>query len=231
VDLGKTGVSIGLAKSWQGLLKLDFATERSNYATLGPIGALTMAQAYVLYQALPSGVMTASVTWIGIFWISYLSILFIFNSHSLSQYFGQNQLYYRSIASPMAFITYLILKQAILAVVSGLLLTLFITIFSGDLMNYSLKMALCLGFAGIALSSGLLLTGIISAQTSSPGIMNILLGVPVSLPLLAGSVKATKMTFDNLDTTILSENVILLLAMALIAQCLTVLLFPSIWKS
>jgi hypothetical protein len=227
----ETGPKPSILKSWQGLARLDLAAERSNYATVGPIGALTMAQAYVLYQALPAGAIAASVTWIGIFWISYLSILFIFNSHSLIQYFGHNHLYYRSIASPIAFITYLMLKQALLAVVSGLLLTLFLTLFSGDLMNYSLQMALCLGIAGITLSSALLLTGIISAQTSSPGIMNILLGVPVSLPLLAGAVRATKMTFDNLDSTILGQNVILLLAMAVIAQCLTVLLFPSIWKN
>ncbi len=224
-------MTIPFLKSWQGLIRLDWATERASYSTLGPIGALTMAQAYVLYQALPSNFMTASVAWIGVFWASYLSILFIFNSHTLTQYFGPNQLYFRSIATPTAFITYLIMKQALLATLSGGLLTLFITIFSGQMLHYGLQMGLILALSGIALSSGLLLTGIISAQTSSPGIMNILLGVPVSLPMLAGSVKATKVTFDSLDGAILNQNVLLLLAMAAIAQCLTIILFPSIWKN
>lgn len=218
-------------RSWQALACLDLATERANYATLGPIGALTMAQAYILYQALPAGTLSASVTWIGIFWVSYLSILFIFNSHTLTQYFGASQLYFRAIARPTAFITYLMVKQALLAVLSAALLSLFITLFSGQMLHFGLNMLLAVSISGIALSSGLLLTGIISAQTSTPGIMNILLGVPVSLPLLAGSIKATKATFDGLEGTILAQNFILLLAMAAIAQCLTLLLFPSIWKT
>lgn len=170
------------------------------------------------------------ITWNIILWLILLFSATTITNKTFKAEYGRRRLFYYALVNPQA----LILSKIIL---NSLFLTAFFSLtvglYSLVMGTYVVQWTTFLGFvslASLAFSSILTLVSAISNQTSNPATLTVILGFPLLIPTLLTSLKVSKYLLDDLDFRFIYPELILLLALSVIAISLSLFFFPYIWQ-
>jgi heme exporter protein B len=169
--------------------------------------------------------------WSALFWIT---ILFTAVNTVAKSFIGERKgkdIYYYSIASPGAIIlsrmVYNFILCSLLSLTGFFLFVLFLGNPMTDLFLFSIVVLLgAMGFA----TSLTLLSGIASKANNS-NILMAVLSFPVVISILLMAIKVTKNCIDDLDRSVSSPEIMILLAINILVAAVSYLLFPYIWRS
>lgn len=209
------------------LLKKDLITEwRMRYALNG-ILLHVISSVFLVFLSIK--VLNAP-TWNALFW---LILLFSSVSAVAKGFIGESRgrsLYYYGIASSqVTIISKIIYNSFFMLLISCICFIVYITLLGNMAQSmgyYFLIMVLgCLGFA----STFTLLSSIASKSGNGHLLMPVL-SFPIIIPLLLVLIKASKKAMDGLDPSLLTSDLLILLALNSIIIGLSYILFPYLWK-
>ncbi|MEO8795292.1 MAG: heme exporter protein CcmB [Daejeonella sp.] len=199
---------------------------RSKYAFNG-ILLYVVSTVFVCFLAFKS---IQPITWNALFWI----IMLFASVNAITKSFVQEnkgrQLYYYTIASPLAIIIskiiYNILLMLLLSVIALAFYSLVFKNPVGDPLFYFISVLLgSISFATVFT----MISGIASKAQNSGALMAIL-SFPVIIPLLIVLIKLSKNAMDGLDRSVSMDEIGVLCAINLIVISVSLLLFPYLWR-
>ncbi|NOT74823.1 MAG: ABC transporter permease [Cyclobacteriaceae bacterium] len=171
------------------------------------------------------------IVWSALFWVT---LLFTSVNTVAKSFIGEKkgeQVYYYSIASPLAIIISKIVYNFLLCLLLALAgFILFIVFFSNpvqDLPIFALTTTLtCLGFA-----TSLTLLSAIASKADNSHILMAILSLPIIVGILLLAIRITKNCIDGLDRSVSIDELLSLMAINLLVTAVSYLLFPYIWRS
>ncbi len=199
---------------------------RSKYAFNG-ILLYVISTVFVCFLAFKS---IQPITWNALFWI----IMLFASVNAITKSFVQEnrgrQLYYYTIASPLAIIISKIIYNILLMLLLSMIaLGFYSLVFKnpvGDPLYYFISVLLgSISFATVFT----MISGIASKAQNSGALMAIL-SFPVIIPLLIVLIKLSKNAMDGLDRSVSMDEIGVLCAINLIVISVSLLLFPYLWR-
>lgn len=209
------------------LVKKDLTMEwRQRYAING-ILLHTVASTMVVFLSVK---MLNAPTWNAIYWIVLLFSSVSAVAKSFVAESSGRQLYYYGLVSAQDLIISKLIYNASLSVLLSLLCLLTYSILLGfPVQNtpYFLVVVL-LGSTGFSATFTLLSS--IAAKSGNGNLLMPVLSFPVIIPLLLVAIKAAKKAVDGLDSSLLTKDLLVLLAINTLIITLAYILFPFLWK-
>ena len=205
------------------LIKKDITIEwRQRYAING-ILLHAISSTMVVFLSVK---MLNAPTWNAIYWIV---LLFSSVSAVAKSFVAENsgrQLYYYGIVSPQHLIISKLIYNAILTVLCLGTYSLFLGFPVGNTFYFIITIAL----GGIGFSSTFTLISSIAAKSGNGNLLMPVLSFPVIIPLLLVAIKAAKKAVDDLDPSLMTKDLLILLAINTLIVTLAYLLFPFLWR-
>lgn len=232
VDLSSTGVSfvaVTLLREMGWLLRKDLLLEWRQRSALNGLLLYVVSTVWVVYltfQGPPPG----RPLWNALFWIIVLFASINAVAKGFMQEPAGRTLYYYTLARPQAIIlakiAYNTLLMLVLAAVALLGYGVVLGFPVADLPLFLGAVALgAVGFAGT-----LTLVSAIAARAGNNTTLMAVLGFPVILPTLLLLLNVSKNALDGLDRSVSTDELLTLLAIAVIQITLSYLLFPYLWR-
>ncbi len=209
------------------LLRKEILLEwRQKYAISG-ILLYVFSTVFIIYQAIQK---VEPEVWNSLFWIIVLFASVNAIMKSFVQESGSRQLYYYTLANPMAVILSKILYNILLLALLSLLAYLGVAFVGSnpveDLGQF--MVALFLGSVGFSITFTFI--SAIASKASNSATLMAILGFPVIIPILLMvlqlSAKALRLTMD----IGIRQEVVILLAIDLILLAMALILFPFLWR-
>lgn len=171
------------------------------------------------------------LVWSALFWVT---LLFTSVNTVAKSFIGEKkgeQIYYYSVASPIAIILSKIIYNFLLCLFLGAagfgLFIIFFTNPIADVPIFVLSVVLtCMGFA-----TSLTLLSAIASRANNSNILMAVLSFPIIIGILLLAIKLTKNCIDGLDRSVSIDKLITLFAINLLVVAVSYLLFPYIWRS
>lgn len=183
---------------------------------------------FILYYSFANGVQTE--TWNSLLWIT---ILFVATNAIAKSFIQENSrnLYYYFLVSPLTLLTSkLIYSFCFLLVLSIISFSLFVLLLGSPGLNQLwFWVNLILGCLG--LSSAFTMIAALSSKTSSAGVMMVILGFPIILPVLILATSNSNILLLGGSIDDIRENLMTLFSVDLVIIALAYILFPYTWKS
>lgn len=199
---------------------------RQKYAISG-ILLYVFSTVFIIYQAI---VKVEPDVWNSLFWIIVLFASVNAIMKSFVQESGNRQLYYYTLASPLAVILSKIIYNVLLLLLLSVLAYLGVAYIGSnpveDLGQF--MVALFLGSMGFSITLTFI-SAIASKATNSATLMAIL-GFPVIIPILLSVIHITAKSLRLTMEVGIRQEVLILLAVDLILLAMSVILFPFLWK-
>jgi heme exporter protein B len=89
---------------------------------------------------------------------------------------------------------------------------------------------LIIALGGIGFSSTFTLISSIASKSGNGNLLMPVLSFPVIIPLLLVAIKAAKKAVDDLDPSVMTKDLLVLLAINTLIVTLAYLLFPFLWR-
>lgn len=209
------------------LIRKEIVLEwRSKYALNG-IFLYVVSTIFVCYQSVRQ---TNPVTWNALFWIIMLFAAINAISKSFVQESKGRQLYYYTLANPLAIIIskiiYNILLLLLLSVIALAVYSVFFKNELGDPWLYLLAVLV----GSISFSTVFTMVSAIASRSGSSGTLMAILSFPVIIPLLLLLIKFSKNAMDGLDRSFSMDELGILLTINIIVVTTSLLLFPFLWR-
>lgn len=181
--------------------------------------------AYKTFNVLPK------VTWGAIFLIIFLFVGLNTVLKSFGNRYGHRQLHYYSYYSPVDLYLAKVVYNFFLLFILGLSLAVVLLLFSsGGIQNWSLFMiSLSMGSLGVSVVFSFI--SLLSIKSNSNSTVFSVLALPLVLPNLLLMLKINAVALGLIVDTGVYKDIMLLLAIILVFFSLSILLFPSLWKS
>jgi heme exporter protein B len=214
------------------LLKHEYKLELRRKSVVSGLALYLFSTVFIGYLTfrLHQNLMTPMV-WSALFWII---ILFSAVNTVAKSFIGQNkgrEIYYYSIASPATIILSKIAYSFILCSLlsfSGFLLFL---LFFGNPMANTLLFSEVILLTSMGFATSLTLLSAIASKANNSTILMAVLSFPIVISILLMAIKVTKNCIDDLDPSVSSQELLILLAINCLVAALSYLLFPYIWRS
>lgn len=210
-------------------LKLEF---RLKYA-IAALSLYVLSTVYLVYFSLEyQGVREdlAPTIWSIFFWLIVLFTTVNVTFQSFSKITQGRMLFYYTLVSPQVFILSKLLVNALISLVLSVFTGLIFLFVLGNPVNQSLifLLSLCLGTMGYSL----LFTYIsgIAAKSGGNAALAVVLGFPLSIPLLSIIVKLFGESFNAQVGLNFDNNLLIALGFNFIPLLLALILFPYIWR-
>ncbi len=199
---------------------------RQPYA-IGGILLYVLSTVFVVYLSFQN---ITPPAWSALFWIIALFASVNAIAKSFVQENGKRQLYYYSIANPLAIIFSKILYNTILLFNLLVLAYAAMTAVAGNkLVEPTIFwLAILLGSIGFAITFTFIAA--IAAKASQSGTLMAVLSFPVIIPILLELIKLTIIAIGFARDTTWIHDVYILLAIDALLLALVLLLFPFLWK-
>ncbi|MFT7237150.1 MAG: heme exporter protein B [Cyclobacteriaceae bacterium] len=210
------------------LLKKDFQLDfRLKYPFIGLILYL-FSVVFLLYYSFSLGLKTE--IWNSLLWITVLFVATNAIAKSFIQETNRN-LYYYFISSPLAILTskliYSFCFLCTLCVISFGLFSILLGYPGNN--QFWFWVNLLLGCLGI--SSAFTMISALSSKTNSAGVMMVILGFPVILPIIILGSSNSNILLLGGSITDISDNLMTLFSVDLVIIALAYILFPYSWRS
>jgi heme exporter protein B len=209
------------------LIKKDITIEwRQRYAING-ILLHAISSTLVVFLSVK---MLNAPTWNAIYWIVLLFSSVSAVAKSFVAESSGRQLYYYGIVSAQQLIISKLIYNAILTVLLALLCLGTYSLFLGFPVGNAFYFIITITLGGIGFSSTFTLISSIAAKSGNGNLLMPVLSFPVIIPLLLVAIKAAKKAVDDLDTSLLTKDLLVLLAINALIVTLAYLLFPFLWR-
>ncbi|MBW7845616.1 MAG: heme exporter protein CcmB [Bacteroidia bacterium] len=209
------------------LIQKDITLEwRQRYAING-ILLHAVASTMVVFMSIK---MMNAPTWNAIYWIVLLFSSVSAVAKSFVAESTGRQLYYYGIVSAQHLIVSKLIYNAVLTLVLSLLCLFTYSIFLGFPVQSFGYFVLVISLGAIGFSSTFTLLSSIASKSGNGNLLMPVLSFPVIIPLLIVAIKASKKAMDGLDPSVLTKDLLVLLAINVLIVTLAYILFPFLWK-
>ena len=210
------------------LFRKDLTLELRNSYAISGILLYVFSSIFVIYNAIQINELSAPV-WVIIFWIIILFASTNAVSKSFIQENGKLQLYYYTIANPIAVILSKILYNiGLLALLSLLVYVGLAYIMVNPIIdNQEFFLALALGSIGFSIAFTFI--SAISSKTSNSSTMMVILSFPIVIPIIATLVRLTMGAVGMLEEDI-TTDIWILVGIDLLLLAMALILFPFLWR-
>jgi len=209
------------------LLRKELVLEwRLRYAISG-ILLYVLSTVYIVYASFVS---VQPQTWNALFWVVVLFASVNAVAKSFVQESGNRQLYYYSLANPIAIILSKIIYNFILLLVLSLLSFGAFSLVAGNPVKdyYLFFMAIFLGSLGFSITFTFI--SAIAAKANNSASLMAILSFPAIIPILMSLIKLNSGALRLIQDTAIWKDMVTLLAIDLILIALSLILFPFLWK-
>lgn len=216
-----------MSSQFSALLKKDFQLDLRQRFALGSIILYVFASVFIIYLAFRE---ISDQVWVILFWIVFLFAAVNAVLKSFSQEGAKRNLYYYTIADPIAVISSKILYNFLvllgIAILTGGLFSLF-TRFPIISVGYFI-LTILLACIGIAANFSFISS--IAYKTRNQSTMMMVLSFPVIIPLLLPVIQVTLKTLEVTSWSRVQGEFYLLIAIDLIILALAFIIWPYLWR-
>ena len=216
---------------WQqqlALIRKEWQLEwRQKYALSGVL-LYVVSAAFVVYMSL--GQQVGPAIWISLFWLVFLFASVNAVAKSFVQEPASRQLYYYTLAQPLAVLYAKIIYNASLLFLIALLSLFVFSLVLGNPMNQLGLFVASLGLGSLGFSIAFTFISAISAKARQSATLMAVLSFPVILPNLLTLLRLSKIAAELMSDSAYYRDMFLLLAIDAILLSLASLLFPILWR-
>lgn len=169
-------------------------------------------------------------TWNAIYWIVLLFSSVSAVAKSFVAESTGRQLYYYGIVSAQQLIVSKLIYNAVLTTFLAMLCLFTYSLFLGFPVQNTAYFLLIIGLGGIGFSSTFTLLASIASKSGNGNLLMPVLSFPVIIPLLLVAIKAAKKAVDGIDPSLITKDLLVLLAINTLIITLSYILFPFLWK-
>ena len=213
------------------LLALEWRLDRRQKHAWGSLALYVVSTVYTCHLGVKR--LSTVATWNALFWIILLFAAFNALARSFQREDGGRQLYLHTLAHPRNVVLARTLYNAVTLVLLSLISLATYVLFIGDRALAEADMGLFIAtmlLGAIGLAYTLTLIAAIAARAGSgPGLMAIL-GFPIVLPLLLATLRASKLALDGVAWSTVSNYLLAIGALDVLAVSLSAILFPYLWR-
>ena len=171
------------------------------------------------------------VTWNALFWINIFFISQIAVSKSFFHEGKGRNFYYAYVCKPEAvIISKIIYNFFMLLVLSLISYVVFKNIFNQEIGNNQWFL-INLFFGSLALASGQSLLAAVASKANNNATLLTILSVPIISPILLFLIRTSNNAIDNINTSIMQEDLIALGSINVVIIAVSYFLFPYLWRS
>jgi len=214
------------------LLIYQFRSEFRKKSILFSLILYLVSLVFINYLAL--GIQNRSLApaiWSALFWMALLSALVNAVAKSFIHDRPGTLSYLYSLASPEQIIMAKLLYGFVLCIGISMAGYLFFALWLSNPIQDTPLFLLTLLLTSFGFSATLSILSAIAAKTNNGSMVMAILSFPIILGILLMAIKITRNTIDGLDRAASFDELLLLVAINLIATASTYLLFPYIWRS
>ncbi len=209
------------------LLKKEILIEwRQKYAISG-ILLYVLSTIYVVYV---SFIQVDPKVWNALFWIIILFASTNAIAKSFIQESSHRQLYYYSLANPIAIIISKILYNSLILLVLCVLCYTFFGLVAGNPVKDSFQFFTALFLGSVGFSITFTFISAISAKANNSATLMAILSFPVIIPILLTLIKLSANALRLMQDTSINKDIMILVAIDLILVALAFILFPYLWR-
>ncbi len=169
-------------------------------------------------------------TWNAIYWIVLLFSSVSAVAKSFVAESTGRQLYYYGIVSAQQLIVSKLIYNAVLTTLLAMLCLFTYSLFLGFPVQNTPYFLLVIGLGAIGFSSTFTLLASIASKSGNGNLLMPVLSFPVIIPLLLVAIKAAKKAVDGIDPSLITKDLLVLLAINTLIITLSYILFPFLWK-
>lgn len=169
-------------------------------------------------------------TWNAIYWIVLLFSSVSAVAKSFVAESTGRQLYYYGIVSAQQLIVSKLIYNAVLTTFLAMLCLFTYSLFLGFPVQNTAYFLLIIGLGAIGFSSTFTLLASIASKSGNGNLLMPVLSFPVIIPLLLVAIKAAKKAVDGIDPSLITKDLLVLLAINTLIITLSYILFPFLWK-
>lgn len=184
------------------------------------------ATIYMLFLAIEE---PEAEIWSGLFWIIQLFVCVNAVAKSFLQETKGRMLYFYSIASPVDFVFAKLLFNSLLMLLMTVIAMALFLAFLGNPLNKLLPFLGLTLLGGWSLSMVFTFLAAIAAKAQQNAAIMAILGFPLIVPQLMLLMKLSVATFKD-GISIMTTDIMLLIALDFLVGILAVILFPFLWK-
>jgi heme exporter protein B len=218
---------MNIAREIAYLLQKDLRLElRSSYAISG-ILLYVFSTIFIVYISFRK---VQPEVWNALFWII---ILFASVSAVVKSFVQENsarQLYYYSLAHPIAVILSKILYNILLLLVLSLLTWLGFSFVAGNPVKDTAQFFLALLLGSLGFSITFTFISAISSKADHNATLMAVLSFPLIIPILLTLIKLSANALRLMQDTAVGKDILILLSIDLLLVGLAILLFPFLWR-
>lgn len=209
------------------LLKKELILEWRQKSAVSGIILYVFSTIFVVYLTF---ITVDGRTWNALIWIILLFASVNAVAKSFIQENSQRQLYYYTIANPLAIIFSKIIYNILLLMVIGLLAFGTFSLLVGNPVKDMGMFLMALLFSSIGLSITFTFISAISIKANNSATLMVILSFPVILPILMTLIKLSANALRLIQDTNYTKDLMILIAIDVILGSLAVILFPFLWR-
>lgn len=218
---------MSLIKSIFYLIQKEATIEwRQKYA-LGGILLYVCSTVFIVYL---SFIQVGPKVWNTLFWIIMLFISVNAITKSFVQESGAKELYYYTLADPIAIILAKIIYNGLLLILLSILSYAIFALVAGNPVKDAGAFWIALLLSSIGFSIAFTFVSAIAAKASNNSTLMAILAFPVIIPILMTLLKLSANALGLIQDTGVWKDIMILLAIDLILLALTFILFPYLWR-
>lgn len=213
--------------------KMEFVQEfRLKYAFTS-ILLYVLSTIYLIYFSLEYQDAKADllpVIWAIFFWIVVLFTVVNATYRSFSKESAGKQLFYFNLMSPVTYILAKMLSNAVLVSVMALLTSFIYQIVLGNPIQHLITFYSILFIGTLGYTFLFTFISALSARANAGAVLSVVLGFPLSIPLLTMVIKLFNDSFSSQLGINFDNQLIIAIAFNFIPLLLALILFPYIWR-
>jgi len=218
---------MGLLREILELIRKDFVLEfRNNYA----ISGILLYVASTVFVVYASFVEIEPRVWNTLFWIIILFASISAVVKSFVQENGRQQLYYYSLANPVAVLLAKIIYNIFLLLLLQLLCWGLLSLVAGNPVRDAGDFVLAIVLASVGFSIAFTFISAISAKADNSATLMAILSFPVILPIQMTLIKVSANALRPIKDATVGQDILILVAIDLVLLGLAFLLYPFLWR-
>jgi heme exporter protein B len=209
------------------LLRKEFLLEWRQKYTISGVLLYVLTTVFVIYSVF---IQVSPQVWNTLYWMVMLFASVNAVAKSFIQESNSRQLYYYTLADPLAILFSKIIYNILLLLAIGVLSFLAFMLLAGNPVQDAglFLVTLMLGSTGFAVTFTFIAA--ISAKANNSSTLMTILSFPLVIPVVLTLVKLTANALGILADTSISKDIFMLLGIDLLLVGMAILLFPFLWR-
>lgn len=209
------------------LVRKEIMLELRNKSAISGILLYVVTTTFIVYLTF---ITINARTWNALFWIVLLFASVNAIAKSFLQENSQRQLYYYTLANPLAIVFSKIIYNTILLLVIGLLCFGLFALFVGNPVKDVDLFLITLLLSSIGLSIAFTFVSAISIKANNSSTLMVILSFPIVVPIIMTLLKLSAISLRLIQDTAYRSDLIILMAIDALLIAIVLILFPFLWR-